>query len=169
MRRLLAGAIALSALAFNAPTARADDKSDIKALYPKVAALFMKKDVEGIMRIGTSDFKMKQMGQTMDAKTVKGMLQQQFATVTMKASVMKPTSIKVSGNKAVVLSDSKTSMVSKGPDGKSHTIVSVGKGRDTLVKTKAGWKFSMVESLSEKMTMDGKPFDPRMMAPSGRQ
>lgn len=171
MRRLFASALALSALVAGPMAARADDKSDIAALYPKLSTMFMKKDFDGIMKTGAPDFKMKQGGQTLDGKATMAMMKQQMGPATIKACSMKPTSIKIAGNKAVVLSDGSTTMVMKGPDGKTHTMSDIGKSRDTLIKTKAGWKFQLIESLSEKMTMDGKPFNPTAMmgggAPSG--
>lgn len=167
MYKLFGSVIALSVLFSGLVAARADDKSDIAGLYPKLAALVMKKDVDGVLKMGTPDFKMKQNGQTMDAKALRTVLKQQMGAATIKSCSMKPTSIKVSGNKAVVLSDGSTVMVMKTPDGKSHTMASTEKSKDTLIKTKAGWKFQMVEALSEKDTMDGKPFNPAAMGAGG--
>src|SRR5262249_23937175 len=58
-------------LALCAPAARADDKKDIQALYARLQQAMMKKDVKGLMALGTSDMTMKMpSGQTLNAQQI---------------------------------------------------------------------------------------------------
>lgn len=160
MKRPLAALFALSALGVGPIAARADSKSDIANLYPRMSVLMMKKDMDGVIRMGTPDFKMKSNGRITEAKVLLGQMKQQLAMITMKSCSMKPESIKVKGDKAEVIANESTAMEFKLQDGIKHALSSKGRSKATLVKTPGGWKFQFVETLNEKMTLDGKPFDP---------
>ncbi len=44
-----------------------------------------------------------------------------------------------------------------GAKGAAHTFTDVGASRDTWVKTPQGWRLKLVEELSDRSTIDGKP------------
>jgi ketosteroid isomerase-like protein len=169
MRKVLfsLGALAAAATLSATATARADDKSDIKAAYAKIAKAMKAKDVKGVMAMGTPDFSEKEAnGQVMDAKHSEAMMAEQFKmTKSMDEVAMTPKSFDIKGKTAVVASVYTFKGTILTPDGKSHKMVSNGTSKDTLVKTPHGWLFKKVEMGKDNTLMDGKKFDPTMMAP----
>ena len=161
----ITGVAVAAALSFGfTSSARADDKADIQALYKKVVAAFKAKDVKAIMAMGTPDFTMKERGVTMNAKQSEAEIKQEFAmTRTLKKIVMNPDQIEVKGKNATVFSSFASEAVildatgAFGPKGKTHVMAGTGKMREMLVKTSKGWKFKSIETLSDNMTIDGKP------------
>ena len=149
-----------------APAAKADDKADINALYVKLVSHMKKKDVKGIMAMGTSDFQMKQDGQTLDAAQASQQMSVQFQTMNVDSVSMKVSSFKVTGKKAVVNTNYAMKLSMQEPQGgPKHILADAGTTRDVLVKSAGGWKFRMTETVAHKTLMDGKPFNP--MAPPG--
>src|SRR5688572_17601366 len=159
--------LAAAALFFTVSPATADTKSDIQKVYNKLCAAMKKGDMKTLMASGTSDFKMKEMGVTKNAEEVRKEMQGMFASgFKINKCVMTVKSVKLKGNTATVKTVSHTdALMPGGPGGKKMHMVGDGVSRDILVKTRQGWKFKFAETLSNKMTMDGKPFDPSMMAP----
>jgi ketosteroid isomerase-like protein len=140
---------------------RADDKKDIAALYNKVAAAMIAKNVDGIMATGTKDFTYTEAGKTMTGSQVSAQMKQQFqmlkGPVKCKMTVV---SCKITGKTADVNSTAYSEMQISGQDGKAHTVVTSSKSKDVVVKTGSGWLMKSVNIQSNKMTMDGKPYDP---------
>lgn len=152
-----------AAICFTAHTvvARADDKSDITALYKKLEKAIVAKDIKGVMATSTKDFSYTENGKTITGEAMSAQMQQQFTmmsgTPKAKFSII---SIDVKGKSATVVSTDVTEMSMALQDGKAHKIVASGKSKDLLVKTKDGWLMKTVTVLSNKMTLDGKAFDP---------
>jgi hypothetical protein len=95
-------------------------------------------------------------------QTSKQMLAEMKASLAPQVKVTKSTSalgkLVVKGSTAKVDTTGEWVMVMPGPDGKSHTLGGVTKTTDTWLKTPSGWKLKEVKTVSEKMTLDGKPF-----------
>src|ERR1043165_9707199 len=91
-----------------APAARADDKSEIRAVINQVATAFKKKDLKMLMATSTDDFSIKSHGQTMKGKQAEEMMKEQFAMIkSMDESTMKCDKINVKGNTAEAICSSK--------------------------------------------------------------
>jgi ketosteroid isomerase-like protein len=163
MRSTLCLGLALAAVVTAAP-AKADDRSEITALYAKLEKAFHKKDIKGVHATATPDFFMVENGRKSSGKQLDKELEQAFSMPAVSSMKMKPTKITVSGKKATAISDGTGKMTMVDPkDGKSHTIVFVGTSREALVKTPAGWRFASSTMLKQTATRDGKPFDPSQM------
>lgn len=159
---LMTGACAIS---------QADDaavRKEIQAGYDKLCAAMKSKNIDGVMKMGTKDFSYTEKGQTMGGEQMKQMMQQQFAAMkSCDKMVMKIDKLTVKGNTATVMSSSEGVMTIGGADGKTHKMADKNTSKDTWVKTPEGWKCKNVTVLTDKMTMDGKPFDPSAMAGGG--
>ena len=160
-------ALALAAVALAVPAlSRADTKSDIQKVYDKLSSSMLKGDLKGIMSTATPDFVMKEKTRTLTAKQALAEMEMMFKSgLKIKAAKMKVKSVTLKGNTAIVNSTGYTEAAMKMQDGKMHQMVQHSTSRDVLVKTPQGWKFKVAEMISDKSTMDGKPFDPSMMAP----
>ncbi len=149
---------ATSALAQQAP-------KDIQAFYTKIEKAFNAEDVKTIMACGTKDFKFKQKnGPATDAKATGEMLKAQFDAPGKMKTTMKIESCKVTGNTATVVGTMNMAGKMPGPDGKPHEMTGWSKTKDSLVKEGGQWKIKLIDTLEEKMTMDGKPFNPAAMS-----
>lgn len=149
--------------------ARADDKKEIDALYNKVQKAMIAKDLKTIMASGTKDFTYTEAGKTMSGEQISSQMQQQFSmTVGTPKSKFTITSCVVKGKTASVECSNFTEMQIKLGDSKPHTLVSNSKEKDSLVKTDKGWLMKAVNVTSDKMTLDGKPFDPSKPPPAGK-
>jgi ketosteroid isomerase-like protein len=158
-------AAALAAFAVVTPlAAHADDATQIKALYAKLAKAMENKNVAGIHALDTPDFVSLQQGRKVSGKDVEAQMQQQFAMFhkirSMKINI---TSIKIHGKTA----DVSTSFKFEGEMGtppnapkganKPHIFNMSGTVANTLVKTSAGWKFKTMQETNGSTTIDGKP------------
>lgn len=165
-RPILFGAAMLVACAVMAPSAQADDTSEIKAVIGEVATAFKKKDIKMLMATSTEDFSLKQHGQIIKGKQAEAMMKEQFAMIkSMDVSTMKCDKIKITGKTAEALCSSKTSATlvdAKGQMGKpgaTHKMVSTGTSKVDLVKGAKGWKIKYVEDLTDNTTLDGKKME----------
>jgi ketosteroid isomerase-like protein len=164
MRSTLCLGLALAVVATAAAPAKADDRSEITALYAKLEKAFQKKDIKGIHATATPGFYIIENGKKSSGKQLDNELEQAFSMMGMASMKMKPTKITVTGKKATAMSDAISKLTMADPkDGKSHTIVFVGTSREALVKTPAGWRFTSSTMLKSTATRDGKPFDPSQM------
>ncbi len=150
---LAAAGIAL----FGTAPVRADDKSDINALYGKIIKAMKAKDVKAIMALGTPDFTSTEAGHTMNAAQTAQVMETQFKmTKSLDSVTMKPTKIDIKGGNAVVLADYTFKGTITGQDGKTHKMSDAGVTKDMLVKTNKGWMFKSTESVKQNPMIDGK-------------
>src|SRR5438876_151303 len=129
MKKVVWALCAASVSLLFAPSARADDKADIRALYAKIEKAFKTRDTKAIMSMATPDFTEKVGNQVFNAKQVEAQMRQEFAATKEQRDVeMKPDKIDVKGSKAVVLANDKMNSVvvdqqgQMGPKGATHTI-----------------------------------------------
>ena len=167
MSNLLRVGVAAVLLTASAGLALADVKSEIQAVTNKFLKAYKTRDLKAIEKMCTPDFKYKVLnGQVMNLKQSLDMMKAEFSMMPEPAAMtMKVDKVRSRGNIAVAETSGSFKGKMPGPDGKMHVMAGTGKSRQTYVKTAGGWKTKMVEEVSQKMTMDGRPFDPSKMAP----
>src|SRR4051812_13425642 len=76
--------LVLALMGFVAVTgiARADDKSEIAALYKKLEKAMAAKDANAVMAVGTKDFSYTEGGKTLTGDEMMRQMKQQFAMMT---------------------------------------------------------------------------------------
>jgi len=157
-RFTLSALLAAAALSLSVVAARADDKSDIHALYGKILAAMKAKDTKAIMALGTPDFYSVDHGMRMDAKQTAQMMDMQFKMMkSMDSMKMNVDKLDIKGKNAVAMTSYSFSGKMTGQDGKLHTMSDSGVTKDTLVKSAKGWLFKSTETISSHPMMDGKP------------
>ncbi|MBS1717046.1 MAG: nuclear transport factor 2 family protein [Armatimonadetes bacterium] len=157
----LAALLACTAVSFAADNA----KTAISKAYTQFDFYVVKgslKDLESFLnRTSTNDFTMKQMGQTFDKKAVIAQMKQQLSMGKVNESKTKVKSIVINGSTATVMTSGSFKMTMKGKNqDKAHVFAGQSETKDTWVKEGRVWKMKSIESVSDKMTMDGKPINP---------
>ncbi len=153
--------LAPSALAQSVPP-------DIKAVYDKLIAAMVNKDVKMLAATSSPNFRLKlATGQEMSAEEAFKTLDNQFKMMPGKPKMsLKFTKCVVKGSTATVwVTGTFESKMKISPDNKTGALVETSKGKDILVKSKKGWLFKSIEFTESKSTLDGKPFDPTANAP----
>ena len=150
------------ALVFGAQVVRADTAAVRKAISARYAAsdaALRKKDAKALLAMITPDFTVKTAaGQTLTAKQLPALLQQEFAAIKeVKNTRWSILEFGVKGNVATVKMTQTLSGVFTGQDQKTHTLSSTNVSVDTWVRTPSGWKLRKSVELSEKTLVDGKP------------
>lgn len=145
--------------------AAADDKSarkEVDAAYRKLEAAIKAKNIDGVLKLSTLDFTMKQPGKKpQNAEQVKAAMMQEFAMAKSVDEVkMTVTKFTVTGYTAEATTSGKMSLSMYGQQGKTNKLVDLSTTKDTWVKGADGWKIKSVDVITDKMTLDGKPFDP---------
>ena len=161
--RTLVASCALLALAMLAHGDADTVKKELNAKYQALSKAFAAKDgaaFEKIVAPGftTTDVHGKTIGTKEFISTMKQSMQALPAGAKVSARILGKVVSK--GDKATCQSE--LSIVSPVPagDGKSHTMSVTGVSEDTWVKLKGDWKVLKSVDKSQKMSMDGKPFDP---------
>jgi hypothetical protein len=155
---------ALTYFAVNSAAARADDKADILALYVKLQTAQKQQSAEQTLRLLSPDFHHEtREGNSVSAKDFVQLIENQKNTgKIVKKMVIKVTHIDLHGKSAKVTNSfdwtieySDPSTVPDKP-GLKHSLSSVGSVTNDLRKTAQGWKFVTLQTVSGKMTLDGK-------------
>lgn len=130
------------------------DSSAINALYATLASRMNNKDFDGVMSLLATGCKTKVHGRIVDTRAEFAHMKEVNERINIPIIAMKATSIHVTGGKAEVISQSSVVMeVNSNHDKRS--IISVS--RDVLVKTTVGWKFQLIEQISQRTTTPGVP------------
>jgi hypothetical protein len=159
MSGVLLGTALLAAML--ATPARASDKSEIQALFDKVAKCVITKDVKGLPATSTADFTYTEDGKTMTGKEISAQMDTQLKAVKGPISCkFIVTSLTITGKKAAVKVTDNTVMTVPGKDGKPHKMGTSTLSTGEVVKTSKGWLLKSITVVSNKYTMDGKPFTP---------
>ena len=131
----------------------------------KVDAALMKRDYnafEKITRPGvTSDFKYTEAGKTENYDEMLANMKQGM-TMMKKVNVAKSSIVKLAIHGKTATCDTKHHMLATmgGQDSKQHKMSFDGVSTETYRKEKGQWKLASMVWGKQKMTMDGKPFDP---------
>ncbi|MGV3618984.1 MAG: nuclear transport factor 2 family protein [Fimbriimonas sp.] len=144
--------------------AQADPKKQLQAIYTELDGYLVKKQVDKAERLmtqyGHPDFVyIRADGRRQTYKECMAEMKASMGPATkMLKSRTRIVKAATKGSTVLVDTNGEWAMNMPGPDGKAHTFAGVTKTKDTWVKTPGGWKMKEVKTLSEKMTMDGKPF-----------
>jgi hypothetical protein len=139
-------------------------KAEWQGMYDKAAMAFSHKDADGIFRYMTPDFSMTMMGQNMNTAQAKASMKQWFGMMKDLHCKFMLTSVKNNGSMVTVMDkfnmwgtmmDPKTKKPAKYTDMGSETA--------TWVRMNGHWMMKKLVSKDEKMTLNGKPFDPTKM------
>jgi ketosteroid isomerase-like protein len=159
MRNTVRIAMACLACLALSGAARADDKSDIQALLHKTEQAMTAKDVKGVMATATKDFSYTSHGKTLTGDEVAAKMQQQFQSIPgspkFKYTIV---SCEVKGKGATVVMNDDMVLQMASKDNKPHLIASASQSKLALVKTGKAWLIKSETILSNKLTVDGKPF-----------
>lgn len=143
-------------------------KSQIMKMNAQVARALQHKDMatfEKITRAAvTSDFKHTEMGHSQDYDTMLSEVKQSMAMIKKFTAVSATTKdVVVHGDKGTSTTVHRMDGVMDGPDKKTHKLVMSGTTKDVYRKEGGKWKLAEMNWVSQKMTLDGKPFNPQAM------
>jgi hypothetical protein len=149
---------------FSVSALRADDRTDITQLYTKLQAAQKAQSVEDTYRLLAPDFHHTlRSGQELNAKQFVELIGNQKSTgKVIKSMVIKVIKIDLHGDKAKVTNSFDWSLeysdppLSPGKPGLKHKLTSTGTVSNDLRKTTQGWRFVTLQTVSGKMTLDGK-------------
>ena len=109
----------------------------------------------------TSDFKHVEMGHSMTYDEMLAQMKQSFAMLKkVNSATAKTNKISIHGDTATSESTHHIVAVMAGPDKKNHKMVMNGLTKDVYRKEGKQWKLAEMDWVNQKMTMDGKPFNP---------
>jgi hypothetical protein len=150
---------ALAATAVGAADSPDAVRKELRKRYDLAAAAFKRQDVEGIMKLTSSDLTSRRPnGQTWNRNQLQvymNIVVGSLKTVDKASFTIKK--VTLSGDEAVAIVDHVTAGTLNGGQGKPRKIIDRSTDRDVWVKTDEGWKIKFTECLKEKATIDGKP------------
>jgi ketosteroid isomerase-like protein len=175
MKRILLEACVVVFCCGFAAGARGDDRGEITALYQKLSSSMKAKDAKGIIALVTPDFKEVRVNkQELKGKQAEDALRKRYSSMkSVSVATVKPDSITVTGNKALIWTSYSLSAEivdtagTMGTKGQKHIMADNGKTRDHLVKTAKGWRFQQIDMLKQAPTLDGRSM--YQMGPRGRR
>jgi len=143
-------------------SAGAEDLNKVAAQHEREFVKAMKtKDIKWFESVGAPDYhEIDMKGKVTDrAKAITGM-KQMFASGKVDTMTAKVLSVTGSGNNMVVIMDAHmTGTMKFDPKAKKPSkVVGSMKFQESWSKTKGKWMIHELKSLSEKMTVDGKPY-----------
>ncbi len=152
---LLAGTAVVSAF----------DASSDRKVMDKMCRGFSKalltKDISWFEKMSTPDFVAIDHGRTENRKQTLGEVKQMFGMMkSIDSASSHVVSCKSVGNKIIAVTESSMRGKMAAGKGKTAVMVDTSTQEETWVKGPHGWKIKVLKSLSEKATLDGKPFNP---------
>ncbi len=143
---------------------RADDRADITALYTKLQVAQKAQSVEDTYRLLAPDFHHTlRSGQQLNARQFVELIGTQKATgKQIKSMAIKVIKIDQQGDRAKVTNSFDWRLeysdppLTAGKSGMKHTLTSAGTVTNEICKTSRGWRFVTLQTVSGKMTLDGK-------------
>ncbi len=160
MKIRIAALCGLICIAASSGISRADDRSEIQALYYKVGRAMSSRDAVGVMACGTADMVYIERGKSLYGDQISRRMEQRFRL--MRGSPrcrVRVLSLTVKGKSASALTSNFTEAEVSGSGVSVHRVIANSTSRDQLVKTKRGWLMKSVFVLSDTMTLDGKPIN----------
>jgi hypothetical protein len=161
---VLAFAVGLAVPTF-AGDSLADFKKFLAAEEPKAAKAFETENIGYFTACTTPDFTMTAMGKTTKKKESLQSLKMFFDMASNIKASFKMGKVTASADVGTVDTEGNTTYDMTGPDKKTHKGTMMEWYTETWKKQGNSWKLSkMVSTRPPKMTMDGKPMNPNMMA-----
>ena len=108
----------------------------------------------------TSDFKYTDSGNSMNFEKMLAGMKQGLAMINITAASSRLLSFKEHGKSGTTYTTHRVMGTMTGADKKPHTLVAIGNSMDSWVKTGGSWKISLMAWGKQRMTLDGKPFNP---------
>jgi hypothetical protein len=134
-------------------------------MLPKLENAFHTKNAKFFATISTADFTEKGMGHTYTRKQSMAEMKSMFAQSESIQCSFKILSTMVTGEVGIATTSAHMVAIMKPmkKGDKSHRMVMDMVQKETFVRKGGGWKVKMIEdSKPTKMTMDGKPYNPKM-------
>lgn len=142
-------------------------KAKINKVNAAVARAFMHNDMAAFEKVTrdavTSDFKHIDMGHTQNYDEMLAEMKQSLGMMKITACSAKTSHIKIHGKTATSVTNHRMMGKMSGPDKKNHRMAMSGTTHDKYRMEDGKWKLAEMKWSNEKMTMDGKPFDPSKM------
>ena len=149
--------------------ANADAKKAIQSATNQAMNLIIKQDYKSLAKLCTPDCTFTQFGQTMKLDQMVTMMKAQMTQMKDLKMSSTVTSCSVKGKTATCTTHDTSSATMIGADKKPHKITSDGTSKSVYVKSGGTWLMTSLKTVSEKDTMDGKPFNPASMAGNGAE
>ncbi len=146
-----------------------DAKKAIQVGMNKAMALIEKQDFAALTKMCTPDCKFVDGGQPMDVKQMTAMMKAQMAQLKNSKFSSTLLTCSVKGNIATCTSHDIMSATETGQDKKPHKIASEGTSSETFQKSGSTWLMKSNTTLTNKMTVDGKPFNPNPAPPTSQK
>lgn len=145
------------------PPAPKMSKADWQKMYDKAEMYFNKRDADSIFKYMAPGAKMVMDGKEMSAKDGKAGMKQWFSMMKSLKCNLTVTSATQNGNMATVKDTFDDTGVMMNPETKKDSKYT-GKGSETMtwVWMDGKWMIKKLVINSNKMTLDGKPFNPKM-------
>jgi len=161
-------AVLAIACAFGQGTKSANSQAMFAGMYKQAEMMFSTKNVQGLQSIMTPNYTETDMGRTMNGKESAAGLQQFLSMFKTLHCHFVMHSVKVSGNTAVTTDTGHmwgTSTMIDSKTKKPHRLTAQRDDTMTWTMVKGHWMVSKIVGSNDKMTMDGKPFNPMTMMP----
>ena len=159
-RKSLFVGVAISLLTLSA-TAYADVSAEAKKLisdnYKKMCSAINKKDVDGVAKFMTADYKDVAKRRTVNLEGWKTEMKEGMKILSNVMTGIKTKEFKSSGKDVIVTMDMTVTADIAAPDGSKHKLSTKADTKDTWTLKDGKWKCKVSETLSEKQTVDGKP------------
>lgn len=140
-------------------------KADWQRMYSEAAKLMEKKDAKSLFSVMTPDFTMTMMGKTSGREESQKGMEQWFGMMKNIRASMTVTKVVVKGDTATITDRYRTSGTTL-PDPKtkkSGKLVDAGVETATWTRVNGQWMMKKLAMVTQKMTMNGKPFNPNTM------
>ncbi len=160
MKGVLAAAAGILAMAAvpAAGDSNAAAKQQISAEYSRLMKLIEAKDVGGIMKLCAPDCVfVEKNGRKLSVAQVKAEMTGEMARMQSIHAEGGIDSCNINGNTAVCGTHQTLDAVVPGQDRKPHKVHAIGHYKETLVKSGGSWLLKREDTLSESVTVDGKP------------
>lgn len=137
----------------------ADARKAIQAEYRRLSVAIQRKDLNGFIKGCTPDCKIKSQQGTFTIGQWKGMMQSAFQGMEDIRYDVRLDKVMLKGKEAIVMSTQTMEATLTSPqDNKKHRLHSQEKAKDIWTKTAKGWRLRLSETISQRTTLDGKPF-----------
>ncbi|HVT11782.1 MAG TPA: hypothetical protein VHE55_05915 [Fimbriimonadaceae bacterium] len=141
-------------------------KVNWQQMYDKAAKDFDSRNTDAIFSYMTPDFTMTMGGQTMTTEQAKGQMKAWMSMMKSVHCTFKIKKVSEAGGMTMVVDDFMMTGMSK-PNPKTHKsdkYVDAGTEQATWVQMNGKWMMKKLVSVKEKMTKNGKPFNPSSAA-----
>ncbi len=133
-------------------------KTILERNYLKFSTAVLKRNIEDIKKLSTSDFIYKyKNGTQMNLKESLDMLKMNLLMMkSVQSASFKINKLTIAGNVATSITDIKVAATIAGSNGKTQKLLNTSQTKDTWINTPKGWLIKRSEELKSSTTIDGK-------------